>query len=78
MGIWAEKAVIRVKRGFTFCQVPFMARVLGQTIGNTKEDPIGDRCSRLHGLRPATEKSMQSEAAMLSTTWFGSPEEALK
>jgi uncharacterized protein (DUF169 family) len=70
--------VIRLKRGFTFCQVPFMARVLGQTVGMTKEDPIGDRCTRIHGLRAATEKSMQGEAAMLSTTWFGSPEEALK
>ncbi len=70
--------VIRVKRGFTFCQVPFIARVLGQTVGIIKEDPIGERCTRIHGLRPATEKSMQAEAAMLSTTWFGSPEEALK
>jgi len=70
--------VVRIKRGFTFCQVPFLVRVLGQTIGITKEDPIGDRCTRLHGLRSATEKSMQREAAMLSTTWFASPEEALK
>jgi len=70
--------VIRVKRGFTFCQVPFLARVLGQTVGVTKEDPIGDRCTRLHGLRPATEKSMQNEATMLSATWFASVEEALK
>ena len=72
------KNVVRVKRGFTFCQVPFLVRVLGQTVGITKEDPIGNRCTRLHGLRPATEKSMQNEAAMLSTTWFASPEEALK
>ena len=70
--------VVRVKRGFTFCQVPFLVRVLGQTVGITKGDPIGDRCTRLHGLRPATEKSMQSEAAMLSSTWFASPEEALQ
>jgi len=70
--------VVRIKRGFTFCQVPFLVRVLGQTIGITKDDPVGDRCTRLHGLRPATEKSMQREAAMLSTTWFASPEEALK
>ncbi len=70
--------VIRVKRGFTFCQVPFLARVLGQTVGVTKEDPMGDRCTRLHGLRPATEKSMQNEATMLSATWFASVEEALK
>ncbi len=70
--------VVRIKRGFTFCQVPFLVRVLGQTVGITKEDPIGDRCTRLHGLRPATEKSMQVEATMLSKTWFASPEEALQ
>ena len=70
--------VVRVNRGFTFCQVPFLVRVLGQTIGIKKEDPVGDRCTRLHGLRPATEKSMQREAAMLSTTWISSPEEAMK
>jgi uncharacterized protein (DUF169 family) len=70
--------VIRVKRGLSYCQVPFLVRVMGQTIGITKEDPIGIRCTRLHGLRPATEKSMQNEAAMLSTTWFASPEEAFK
>jgi uncharacterized protein (DUF169 family) len=70
--------VVRLQRGFTFCQVPFLVRVMGQTIGITKADPIGDRCTRLHGLRPATEKSMQAEAAMLSTTWFATPEEALQ
>ena len=70
--------VVRLKRGFTYCQVPFLVRVLGQIVGITKDDPIGDRCTRLHGLRPATEKSMEKEAAMLSTTWFASPEEALQ
>ncbi len=70
--------VIRLKRGFTYCQVPFLVRVMGQTIGITKEDSIGERCTRLHGLRPATEKSMQAEAAALSKTWFASPEQALE
>jgi len=70
--------VVRVKQGFTYCQVPFLVRVMGQTVGITKKDPIINRCTRLHGLRPATEKSTQSEAAALSTTWFASPEEALK
>jgi uncharacterized protein (DUF169 family) len=70
--------VVRVKLGFTYCQVPFLVRVLGQTVGITKEDPIGDRCTRLHGLREATEKSMQMEASMLSKTWFASPEDALQ
>lgn len=72
------KNVVRVNRGFTYCQVPFLVRVLGQTVGITKQDPIGVRCTRLHGLRQASEKSMQAEAEMLSKTWFGSPEDALK
>ena len=72
------KNVVRIKRGFTYCQVPFLVRVLGQTVGITKEDPISDRCTRLHGLRPATDKSMQAEAAMLATTWLASPEEAMQ
>jgi uncharacterized protein (DUF169 family) len=70
--------VVRMKRGFTYCQVPFLVRVLGQTVGITKDDPMGDRCSRLHGLRPPTEKSMKREAEMLSLTWFANPEEALR
>ncbi len=69
--------VVRVRSGFTYCQVPFRVRVLGQTVGVT-DDPIGDRCSRLHGLRPATARSRQREAEMLSMTWFANPAEALK
>jgi uncharacterized protein (DUF169 family) len=72
------KNVIRIDRFFTFCQVPFMVRVNGITVGITREDKILDRCSRLFGLKQATEKSMNAEAAMLSTTWFHSPEEALQ
>jgi len=72
------KNVVRLDRFFTFCQVPFMVRVNGITVGITKEDKIQGRCSRLFGLRHASEKSMNAEAAMLSTTWFGSPEEALQ
>jgi len=72
------KNVVRLNRGFTYCQVPFLARVLGQTIGITKKDPIGIRCTRLHGLREATDKSMQAEAEMLSQTWFASPADAMR
>jgi uncharacterized protein (DUF169 family) len=70
--------VIRIDRFFTFCQVPFMVRVNGITVGITREDKIQDRCSRLFGLKQASDKSMNAEAAMLSTTWFRSPEEALQ
>jgi uncharacterized protein (DUF169 family) len=74
----AIKNVVRIDRFFTFCQVPFMVRVNGITVGMTREDEIQDRCSRLFGLKQATEKSMNAEAAMLSSTWFRSPEEALQ
>ncbi len=70
--------VHRVDHFFTFCQAPFMVRVKGLTIGITKDDKINARCSRLCGLREATEKSMSAEANLLATTWFRSPEEALK
>ena len=72
------KNVIRLDRFFTFCQVPFMIRVNGLTIGITKDDKVNPRCSRLFGLRPATDKSMNAEASMLSKTWFHSPEQALE
>jgi uncharacterized protein (DUF169 family) len=71
------KNVVRIDHFFTFCQIPFMVRVNGITVGITKDDKVNPRCTRLFGLRPATEKSMNAEAAMLSTTWFRSPEEAL-
>ena len=74
----AIKNVIRIDRFFTFCQVPFMVRVNGITVGITREDKIQDRCSRLFGLKQATEKSMNAEAAMLSRTWFRTPEEAFQ
>ncbi|MCJ7771729.1 MAG: DUF169 domain-containing protein, partial [Desulfobacterales bacterium] len=72
------KNVIRLDRFFTFCQVPFMVRANGLTVGITKNDKVNPRCSRLFGLRAATEKSMDAEAGMLSKTWFHSPEQALE
>ena len=72
------KNVFRVDRMFTYCQVPFMARVLGLTVGATREDRMLDRCMRLHGLKTPSEKSKQAEAAMLATTWMPSMEEGLK
>jgi len=72
------KNLVRLDRFFTFCQVPFMVRVNGITVGITREDKIQDRCSRLFGLKQVSDKSKNAEAAMLSKTWFRSPEEALQ
>lgn len=70
--------VFRLDRSFTYCQIPFMVRVLGLTVGITPEDRMGKRCMRLHGLQAPTEQSMKEEAARLATTWFASPEDAMK
>lgn len=74
--------VHRFDRLFTFCQLTTMARVNGWTVGATKQDARDsrflDRCSRIHGLRFASEKSMSSEAISLATSWFSSEEDARK
>jgi uncharacterized protein (DUF169 family) len=63
---------------FTFCQVPFLVRTLRMTVAALEDSPMLDRCMRLHGLKDADEESTEREAAMLSTTWLPSPEEAMK
>jgi len=70
--------ITEVKMTHTFCQLPFMVRVMGMTIGVTSDGKTLDRCKRLHALYPTTEESMEEEASMLSRTWFGSKEDALK
>ena len=72
------EGVYRPERTFTYCQVPFMVRVLGMTVGVTAKDQMLDRCMRLHGLKDPDDESMQRESLMLSTTWMPSPEEAMK
>ena len=70
--------VSRIDHFFTFCQVPFMVRVGGLTVGVTKDDPMLPRCMRICGLKERTEKSMHREATDLATTWFCSYEDALR
>ena len=66
--------VRRLDRHFTFCQLPGLVRTRGWTVGATREDDIGERCARIHGLDVATEESKNEEAARLATTWFGTVE----
>lgn len=71
--------VYRVRQPlFTFCQLPFLARVLGATVGVTREDRMLDRCMRIFGLKAMTEEAMTDEANMLATTWFCSAEDSLR
>ena len=78
--------IFRPFQSFTYCQIPFMVRAMGVTMGISRGDlerleesgpQWFDRCMRLHGLRDADEESMKREAAALSTTWFGSPDDAM-
>lgn len=66
------------QQGCMFCQVPFMARVGGYTVGLLRDSKVGDRCKRIHGLLQTDEKSKLVEAKSLSGTWMPSVEEGLK
>ena len=70
--------VRRLNRFFTFCQLPALVRYRGFTVGVTVEDAINERCSRIHGLSPVTKESMAAESVQLASTWFATPEEAMK
>lgn len=72
------KGLKRWQQPCAFCQVPFMARIGGLTIGLTSKDPVGDRCKRIHGLMATDEKGKLQEAKSLSGTWMPSVEEGLK
>ncbi|NLB17500.1 MAG: DUF169 domain-containing protein [Syntrophomonadaceae bacterium] len=66
------------KKSCTFCQVPYLARVVGLTVGITRKDGMLPRCKRIHGLLPVSEETMLEESQMLSGTWMPSVEEAMK
>jgi uncharacterized protein (DUF169 family) len=69
--------VMRLNRRASFCQVPAMVRTMGLTIGATR-DNFGERCARINGLAPTTEKEVAWEAKAFATTWFANVEEARK
>ncbi len=74
--------VRRIDHFSTFCQIPTLVRTNGWVIGiaktDVKEGLLLDRCSRMHGLRTASDKSIAAEAGSLARTWFGSEEEAIR
>jgi uncharacterized protein (DUF169 family) len=70
--------VKRLKRFFMFCQLQALVRYRNLTVGVTINEVMNERCSRIHGLLPATETSMAEESVMLSRSWFATPEEARK
>lgn len=69
--------VMRLDRHASFCQVPAMARTMGLTVAATR-DNFGERCARINGLAPTTEKQLAWEAEQFARTWFANVEEARK
>lgn len=69
---------------FTFCQLPYLVRKEGKTIGITKDDatPLAEkmqlryRCLRIQGLAPADDQQIEHEAKGFNGFWFGSYETA--
>jgi len=71
------EGVLKWDQTCVFCQVQFMARVGGATVGLTSESKMGDRCKRIHGLLAASEESMLQEAKLFKRTWMASVEDGL-
>jgi uncharacterized protein (DUF169 family) len=69
--------VMRLDRKASFCQAPALARMGGMTVGVTR-DNLGERCARINGLAPTTEKEIAWEAEAFSHGWFANLEEAKK
>jgi uncharacterized protein (DUF169 family) len=69
--------VMRLDRRASFCQVPALVRTMGLTVAATR-DNFGERCARINGLAPTTEKQVAWEANSFATTWFANLEEARK
>ena len=69
--------VMRLDRRASFCQVPAMVRTMGLTVAATR-DNFGERCARINGLAPTTEKEVAWEAEAFAHGWFANVEEARK
>jgi uncharacterized protein (DUF169 family) len=69
--------VIQLDRRASFCQVTALVRRIGLTVGVTRVN-LGERCARLNGLAPTTEKEVAWEANSFARTWFANVEEARK
>ena len=69
--------LMRLDRRASFCQVPAMVRTMGLTVGATR-DNFGERCARINGLAPSTEKQVAWEAEQFANSWFANVEEARK
>jgi uncharacterized protein (DUF169 family) len=69
--------VIRLDRKATFCQLPAMARTMGLTVAATRGN-FGERCARITGVAPTTEKQVAWEAEGFGHGWFANVEEARK
>jgi len=69
--------VMRLDRRASFCQVPAMVRTMGLTVAATRKN-FSERCARINGLAPTTEKEVAWEANAFATSWFANVEEARK
>jgi uncharacterized protein (DUF169 family) len=69
--------VMQLDRRATFCQLLALARNMGLTVAATR-DNFGERCARINGLAPTTEKEVAWEAEGFANGWFANVEEARK
>ena len=83
-GLMDIPGIEKPESAFTYCQLPYLVRKEGKTIGITKDDatPLAEkmqlryRCLRIQGLAPADENQIEHEAKGFNGFWFGSYETA--
>ncbi len=83
-GLEEIEGLERPKSAFTFCQLPYLVRKQGKTVGITKEDAqplaekmqLGYRCLRIQGLAPSNEEQIDAEAKGFTGFWFNDYETA--
>jgi uncharacterized protein (DUF169 family) len=73
----AIDGVMPLERRASFCQVPALVRTMGLTVAATR-DNFGERCARINGLAPTTDKQLAWEAEQFANTWFANVDEAKK
>ncbi len=85
-GLAKIPGIEKPKSAFTYCQLPFLVRKQGKTVGITKEDAaalaekmqLRYRCLRIQGLAPADEEQIDHEAKGFAGFWFKDYETARK
>jgi uncharacterized protein (DUF169 family) len=85
-GLGNIQGIEKPESAFTYCQLPYLVRKQGKTIGITREDatPLAEkmqlryRCLRIQGLAPADDAQIKNVAKGFTGFWFNDYKTAKK